>query len=45
MKKLAKVALQMFTGVCATVTLCAGKAMALTVREGAEAARADDMPA
>ncbi len=45
MRKLAKIALQMFTGVCATVTLCAGKAMALTVREGAEAARADDMPA
>ena len=26
-------------------TLCAGKAMALTVQEGAEAARADGMPA
>lgn len=26
-------------------TLCAGKAMALSVRDGAEAARADDMPA
>ncbi len=45
MKKMAKYALQMFTGICATVTLCAGKAMALSVREGAEAARADDMPA
>lgn len=27
------------------LTLCAGKAMALTVQEGAEAARADNMPA
>ena len=27
------------------VTLCAGKAMALTVQEGAEAARAEGMPA
>lgn len=45
MKKLSKYILQIFTGVCTTLTLCAGKAMALTVQEGAEAARADGMPA
>lgn len=45
MKKLGKYILQIVTGVCTTLTLCAGKAMALTVQEGAEAARADGMPA
>lgn len=45
MRKLSKRLIQITTGICATVTLCAGKAMALSVRDGAEAARADDMPA
>ena len=44
MKKFTKNILQITTGICAMVTLCAGKAMALTVQEGAEAARADGMP-
>ncbi len=45
MKKFTKNLLQITTGICAMFTLCAGKAMALTVQEGAEAARADGMPA
>mgnify|MGYP001120816889 CR=1 FL=1 len=45
MKKFAKSMLQIITGICTAVTLFAGKAMALTVQEGAEAARADGMPA
>ena len=45
MKKFTKNVLQIITGVCTTMTLCAGKAMALTAQEGAEAARADGMPA
>lgn len=45
MKKFTKSILQIVTGVCAALTLCAGKAMALTVQEGAEAARAEGMPA
>lgn len=45
MRKFTKNLIQITTGICTTVTLCAGKAMALSVREGAEAARADDMPA
>ncbi len=44
MKKFTKNILQITTGICTMVTLCAGKAMALTVQEGAEAARADGMP-
>lgn len=44
MKKVAKSILQIITAIGATVTLGAGKVMASTVREGAEAARADDMP-
>lgn len=44
MKKITKNILQVITGICAMLTLCAGKAMALTVQEGAEAARADGMP-
>lgn len=43
--KFAKNVLQIITGIGACLTLCAGKAMALTVQEGAEAARADGMPA
>ncbi len=45
MKKFTKSILQVITGICATMTLCAGKAMAISVRDGAEAARADGMPA
>lgn len=45
MKKFTKNVLQIITGVCTAMTLCAGKAMALTVQEGAEAARAEGMPA
>lgn len=45
MKKFTKYILQIITGIGATLSLCAGKAMALTVSEGAEAARADGMPA
>lgn len=45
MKKFTKNILQIITGISTVATLCAGKAMALTVQEGAEAARADGMPA
>lgn len=45
MKKLAKSVLQVAAGIGAMLTLCAGKVMALTVQEGAEAARAEGMPA
>ena len=45
MKKITKNILQVITGIGAAATLWAGKAMALTVQEGAEAARADGMPA
>lgn len=45
MKKFTKNVLQIITGVCTAITLCAGKTMALTVQEGAEAARAEGMPA
>lgn len=45
MKNFTKNLLQIATAVGATATLCAGKAMALTVQEGAAAARADGMPA
>ena len=44
MKKFTKNVLQIITGSSTVATLCAGKAMALTVQEGAEAARADSMP-
>ena len=44
MKKFTKKVLQIITGISTVATLCAGKAMALTVQEGAEAARADSMP-
>ena len=45
MKKFTKNFLQLITGISAVLTIGAGKAMALTVQEGAEAARADGMPA
>ncbi len=45
MKKTTKNVLQILIGAATVFTLTAGKAMALTVQEGAEAARADGMPA
>lgn len=44
MKKFTKSVLQIITGIGAAATLFAGKVMALTVQEGAEAARAEGMP-
>ena len=44
MKKSTQIILQIFIGVATVLTLSAGKVMALTVQEGAEAARADGMP-
>ena len=44
MKKITKKIAQFTTGIAAGATLFAGRAMALTVQEGAEAARADGMP-
>ena len=44
MKKFTKNVLQIITSISTVATLCAGKAMALTIQEGAEAARADSMP-
>lgn len=45
MKKFGKYLLQFITSIGVVASLCAGKAMALTIQEGAEAARADGMPA
>ncbi len=45
MNKYLKLAVQIVTGLAAAVTLTAGKVMALSVKEGAEVARADGMPA
>lgn len=45
MKNIAKKLSQIFTGAAACATLFAGKVMALSVREGIEAAKTDDMPA
>lgn len=45
MKKTTKNVLQILIGAATVFTLTVGKAMALTVQEGAEAARADGMPA
>ena len=44
MKKTTRIILQIFIGVATVLTLSAGKTMALSVQEGAEAARADGMP-
>lgn len=44
MKKITKTITQIATGIGAAATLFAGRAMALTVQEGAEAAKADEMP-
>ena len=45
MKKIAKTIVQIATGAGAVATLLAGKAMATSVQDGANAARADGMPA
>lgn len=45
MKKFTKYILQIITGIGTALSLCAGRAMAITAAEGAEAARADGMPA
>lgn len=44
MKKFTKFILQFIMSIATACTLCAGKVMALTIQEGAEAARADGMP-
>lgn len=44
MKRVTKNILQIATGITTAATLFAGKAMALTVQEGANAARAEGMP-
>ena len=44
MKQFTKKITQITTGLAAAVTLFAGRAMALTAQDGAEAARADGMP-
>lgn len=44
MKKTFKILTQIITGIAAVCTLSAGRVMALTVQEGAEAARAEGMP-
>ncbi|MBQ3326037.1 hypothetical protein IJG79_02755 [Candidatus Saccharibacteria bacterium] len=45
MNKYLKRTAQILTGITAAMTLTAGKVLALNAREGAEAARADGMPA
>lgn len=44
MRKSFRTIAQIITGIASFATLTAGRAMALTVREGAEAAKADNMP-
>lgn len=44
MNKIIKTSIQILTGVSAALTITAGKVMALTVQEGAEAARGEGMP-
>ena len=45
MNKILKTSIQVITGVGAALSITAGKAMALSVQEGARAARAEGMPA
>lgn len=45
MNKIIKTSLQILTGISAALTITAGKVMAISVQEGAEAARGDGMPA
>ena len=44
MKKIIKKASQVFTGAAALATIGAGKVMALSVHDGIDAAKTDDMP-
>lgn len=44
MNKIVKTSVQILTGVAAVATLTAGKVMAISVQQGAEAARAEGMP-
>ncbi|MBR2589168.1 hypothetical protein IKE84_02420 [Candidatus Saccharibacteria bacterium] len=44
MNKIIKTSVQILTGVAAIATLTAGRAMAISVQQGAEAARAEGMP-
>ncbi|MBO7720654.1 hypothetical protein J6S35_03455 [Candidatus Saccharibacteria bacterium] len=44
MNKVIKTSIQILTGISAALTITAGKVMALTVQEGAEAARGEGMP-
>lgn len=45
MKKFAKIIVSIFITIATTLSLASGRVMALTVQEGAEAARAEGMPA
>ncbi|MBQ6394360.1 hypothetical protein IJH97_01205 [Candidatus Saccharibacteria bacterium] len=45
MKQVTKTVVQIVTGASAALSIFAGKAMAISVQEGASAARADGMPA
>jgi cytochrome bd-type quinol oxidase subunit 2 len=45
MNKIIKTSVQILTGISAALTITAGKVMAISVQEGAEAARGDGMPA
>ncbi len=44
MKKIIKKASQVFTGAAALATIGAGRVMALSVQDGIDAAKTDDMP-
>ena len=44
MKKAIKKLSQIFTGIAACATISAGKVMALSVKDGIDAAKTDDMP-
>ena len=44
MKNIAKTASQILTGAATFCTLCAGKVMALSVQDGMNAAKTEDMP-
>lgn len=44
MNKVIKTSIQILTGISTALTITAGKVMALTVQEGAEAARGEGMP-
>ncbi|MBQ3430803.1 hypothetical protein IJG20_01705 [Candidatus Saccharibacteria bacterium] len=44
MKNIAKTASQIFTGAATLCTLCAGKVMAISVRDGINAVKTEEMP-